>query len=564
MIFDFNRYPFRNLYPELADIKLDYTPISPQNFIRGKKIGNDGKEKEVLFDFGEERVGYLSVEISGKGKCRINYAEWYDEIYKKSLEFVDWYETPCDKFNVDSESPVSVKVEKRRAFRYVLLTVEEGEVVIENVVLQAVGCKKNYNGYFRCSDSMLNSIYDISKRTTDLCMQKYFEDGIKRDGLLWSGDARIEILCNYAIFGNTDIVKNSVKYFIRSMREDGWIPPDAVIGGAEIHPSAIDYMFDFVGGGKADGVPFFYSTCGEMYYLNYSCDFISIVYEYYMYSGDLAFLKEVFGYLQKCIRRLCTIDKTDTAGKLIPQVYRKGRKYIDNMCDTPSYLCQLVDTLKIYKTICDVLGNQEEILGVEKYITEYTVEAKKYFDGKGLLYRNMGNDGKNVCVPQGQAFALSAGLCSKEEYTQIIEKFETDDCAYPECGKSKFWWLKGVFESGNVTTALKIIREQWGVLVNRGDTTCMERWDARHMEDVEGDYVLSGCHGWSAGPAALLPQYVLGVTAMEAGYKKVSIAPNLGDLEFAEGTVTTPLGLIYVKATKDGVEYTVPDGIEVV
>jgi hypothetical protein len=62
---------------------------------------------------------------------------------------------------------------------------------------------------------------------------------------------------------------------------------------------------------------------------------------------------------------------------------------------------------------------------------------------------------------------------------------------------------------------------------------------------------------------------VLGVEPLEAGCKKIRITPNLGDLEWVEGTFPTPYGVIEIKHTKqaDGKiksEIKAPEGIVVV
>jgi hypothetical protein len=44
-----------------------------------------------------------------------------------------------------------------------------------------------------------------------------------------------------------------------------------------------------------------------------------------------------------------------------------------------------------------------------------------------------------------------------------------------------------------------------------------------------------------------LSQVVLGVKALEPGCKRVRVAPNLGNLQWAEGSYPTPLGPIRVR-----------------
>src|SRR5690606_20982569 len=64
-------------------------------------------------------------------------------------------------------------------------------------------------------------------------------------------------------------------------------------------------------------------------------------------------------------------------------------------------------------------------------------------------------------------------------------------------------------------------------------------------------YRHSFAHGWASGPTSWLSEHVLGIKIAEPGGKAYTVQPNLGDLEFAEGTFPTPYGVIRVHHQKD-------------
>ena len=63
--------------------------------------------------------------------------------------------------------------------------------------------------------------------------------------------------------------------------------------------------------------------------------------------------------------------------------------------------------------------------------------------------------------------------------------------------------------------------------------------------------------------------HILGVEPIEPGFKKTRVKPFLGDLDWVEGTVPTPYGVIKVRAEKQengAIKTTIeaPDEIEIV
>lgn len=70
-----------------------------------------------------------------------------------------------------------------------------------------------------------------------------------------------------------------------------------------------------------------------------------------------------------------------------------------------------------------------------------------------------------------------------------------------------------------------------------------------------GDYCYKGyrhslCHGSASGPTAWLTEHILGIKVTAPGCKEITIEPNLADLDYAEGTFSTPFGVLWVKHTR--------------
>ena len=183
-----------------------------------------------------------------------------------------------------------------------------------------------------------------------------------------------------------------------------------------------------------------------------------------------------------------------------------------------------------------------------------------------------------------------AGLCGLKDIKNVCSKIIRPGGAK---GLSAFWGyyvLQALDEAGETEFALEVMRRYWGGMLDMGATTFWEDFDIDWAEnafridelpqegkkDVHGDcgrfcytkFRHSLCHGWASGPTSFLSRRILGVKPAEPGYKKIIIEPHLGSLDYAEGKIPTPHGVIAVhhEKTSDGVKTNicVPDGVEVV
>ncbi|MCX6983339.1 MAG: hypothetical protein NT118_01120, partial [Lentisphaerae bacterium] len=149
----------------------------------------------------------------------------------------------------------------------------------------------SYQGYFSCSDPLLNKIWDTGRRTLHLCMQEYYLDGIKRDRFLWVGDARLEALINYYAFGDRDLFKYSWEKIAATQYRDGGIP--SVLGeGSSI-------IWDYVAW------------------------WVIACYDYYLHTGDLSFPKAMKEHIVKAMEWL--ISKSGSDGLIdVPENRTEG------------------------------------------------------------------------------------------------------------------------------------------------------------------------------------------------------------------------------------------------
>ena len=142
-----------------------------------------------------------------------------------------------------------------------------------------------------------------------------------------------------------------------------------------------------------------------------------------------------------------------------------------------------------------------------------------------------------------------------------------------------YYILKAVVQTEGIVTALDMLREYYGAMLNVGATTFWEDFDLDWMRegatienickdgeyDIHGDngrYCYKGfrhslCHGWSSAPAAFLAEEILGCHIVKPGCRHLKVTPQLGNLEWAEGSYPTPYGKVLISAKKENGQVTV-------
>ena len=115
---------------------------------------------------------------------------------------------------------------------------------------------------------------------------------------------------------------------------------------------------------------------------------------------------------------------------------------------------------------------------------------------------------------------------------------------------------RALARAGRFDLALRLMRERYGPMLARGATTLWESFEP----------TASLCHGFSATPVYQLSTEVLGVFPLAPGGRRVRIAPQPADLDWARGVFPTARGDVAVAWERAGdalqLEVEVPTGVE--
>lgn len=553
----------RLTYHEVSVKNISRTTLvkSPDAFISGKgpagllcSLGEAG----MLIDFREEVVGGLEVKIrcGAEAHAEIIYEEEPDGAMRREPFVCSWYRQPVDEYDL-TEGEHTLISKGRRGFRYIGLFVKsEKDAELISVKAISGGWPVEKRGSFRCSDDRLNRIWDISAATVRACMQDFYEDGVKRDGLLWIGDYRIAFLAGWYAFGEKELAKRSLLMIRDSQLECGAIPACCAEGGGQQHDSesGISYM---------PGIP---RNLGGWVILNYLADYLCGIDEYIVRTGDASILPDFIDSAEKTARFMLTLTDMETPGQWRIDEYEtkrdeRGLRYsIHHDCkNMPNMnigskggvLMEMLCGMKALVRLAERAGKDElrawaaEMAGkLDAHIEAHYHEA--YFN----QYTDLA---KQKAPAVSQHVTMRAVLAGKED-KKGMERLQR--MLIPNMSFAAAWRIEAMMRAGYVHEALRDMRSAWGKMLDHDSLTCWERLDvpemnATHYYDAPGSY----CHGWGASPAWQLPEWISGVHVTGDGFSEIVVAPNLDELDWAEATVPTPQGEIWTRAEKcaDGI-----------
>lgn len=486
----------------------------------------------VLFDFGRETVGYACVTLSGDAETdvTVHYGEDAAEALSDDPSDVGWYRKATDTFRT-SAGQREFRSARRRGFRFVRLglCVPNGRARVERVRALQVNYPVDREGRFECSDPLLNRIWEISRLTTMLTRQQWYEDGIKRDGMLWAGDFRVQALCNALLYGDAALARKCLTVLANAQMPNGAIPATGNNGG--IGPEwerNIEYMRDCGAAGS------WHST---WLIVNYGYDWILTLREYWEHTGDAALVRTLWREVSRAVD--WAID--DSKGDLVMDIPRQGAAWYGSDAWIAIGRLAAVQAAEELASVADDAAVRDRcrqyLAGRAAALCAAHIHAEGFFaDG------NLPGPGRHAT-----AAAVLAEIVTPEAGRQMFANLARVGGLRKELvGMAKFHIHRALMRCGRTAEALDDIRAYYGRMLELDATTCWELCD-QTAPDGGVTPLNSRCHGWTAGPAYLFPAHLLGVQPAAPGFTRVRIAPDLAGLDWVEGVVPLPMGDLAVR-----------------
>ena len=490
-------------------------PTRPVEPASEKRIRGD----HVFADFGRETFGFLRLkDVKGKGRVRIVYGESEPEAMCEDFKGPDQWEY------VEAEPGADQRLKVSRGWRYVHVIPENG-VSVGGVAMDEELCPLARVGSFKCSDDLLNRIWEVSARTLEITTREIYIEGAKRDRWTWSGDARQSYLMGYYLFGESDLARDTLFY-----QRGG----DPVV----MHVNQImDYTFYW---------------------------FMSVR-EYYLYTGDRVFLEQIYDRMVSLMD--FAIGRLDAKGRPHDQpgdwmfIDWAPEKLHNNGGVTSFEQMLFVEALESLADVSETIGRGEAAAYCERAAKLRADVVPLFWNAeKGALMHLLRDDGTldAQLTRYPNMFGLAWGYFDAAQRESVLKNVIFNDAVMKiQTPYMRFYELEALCRLGLRRRVLDEVRAYWGGMLSEGATSFWELYNPDEKGDAKyamynRPFGKSLCHAWGASPLYLFGRYVLGVEPTKPGYAEYEVAPDLGGLDWAEGVVPTPGGTVSV-SVRDGV-----------
>jgi hypothetical protein len=535
----------------------------PGAVLDGKATTLTGPGSSITLDFGEEVGGLVTLHATSATDA----GQQLGLAFTESSQYVG---TSSDASNGGGGPDGSItadltpgaswtmpQAKLRGGFRYLTLFDETGGTIALDSVTLAISFApsmsnlRDYANYFYSSDPLLNRIWYAGAYTAETNTiapttgrvwgpppsgwdnsgtvgvgDEVLVDGAKRDRTVWPGDLGVSVPTEYASLGDLTPTRNALTTLFDHQAASGELPyagPQVNFYGSDTY-----HLWTLIGTAN-----------------------------YYQYSHDSAWLAgEWSNYVRALDYSLAKVGSDGLMNVTETADWARGDQGGENIEANALLYRALITGAELAATQGDSSDAASWDAAAAKL--KDAANAKLWDDAVGE-YRD--NPTSTLYPQDGNSLAVWYGIASPAQAARVSTALTANWNKYGATTPEKNGEI-GTFpgsmevqahlQAGDATTALELMRREWGYMLNSPLGTGSTFWEgylANGQFGYGGAY-MSAAHGWSTGPTSALTFYVLGIrpTTATGAY---DIAPETGDLASAQGSLKTPLGDITVSWRHD-------------
>ena len=314
-------------------------------------------------------------------------------------------------------------------------------------------------------------------------------------------------------------------------------------------------------------------------------------YNYVLYSGDVAFIRENWkGYVKGMRYLFSLVDRVTNLIKVPDDAANDwGQPNVNGFHTSAQVLFfhTLITGAKLADWIGDTPDRKATWLKTAK-VVKVTMNELHWDRGTGAFWNSLHHFAGTAGIhPQdGNSLAVFLGVVKPSSTrAQAISSYLTRNwtpigAASPELPGEISPFISSVeiqahLVAGHPQRALDLIRSSWGWYLNNENgtqSTAIEGYLLNGSFGYRWNYGYDGvfsytshAHGWATGPVTALTEYILGLSIVGLAGATWRLAPQFGDLRSCQGGFTTKLGKFSASWTLKGdqgytLEYNTPKG----
>ncbi|MFZ5519282.1 MAG: alpha-L-rhamnosidase C-terminal domain-containing protein [Candidatus Zhuqueibacterota bacterium] len=482
---------------------------------------------ELVYDLGQQNIGYYDFELTTEAGVIIDIFGVEYITADGAIQHTQHNRNGMRYIAKQGRNAFTSL--KRRSGRYIFITFRNvhAPVVIHNFQIIESTYPVNQIGRFRCSDTRLERIWEMSALTLKLCMEDTFTDCPLYEQTLWVGDARNEALFAYPVFGATDIAKRCITLAGRSLER---FP----IVGCQV-PSSWEVL-----------LPAWSYLWG-----------IS-VWDYYFYSADLDFLKSAWPMVIQNLRGAEAM-RNERGLFTAPLWNMFDWSGIDDQHVTVLHNSMLlVGAIDAALKCTDALDDSAHRGWLTSFRGELIAGIGSLWDNDKKAYRDALDESGQVSQSTSQHtsfLSLLYNIVPAEHRQSVIDNIVSPPATMIPVGSpfAMLYYYEALEAIGMPDAIIRSIYESYLPMLEAGATTVWEIFASSNYRP--GAFpTRSHCHAWSSAPLYFLNRIILGIKPVQPGGTEIEVSPRLNGLSWAEGAIATPRGTLSVSWRLDGNE----------
>lgn len=498
-----------------------------------------GYQKQIIIDFGDIYVGNVEFSLVAPQDVKLDFY-FFENMYDWEIDYTIGLN---NSFRYTTKRGIQkYKTISRFGGRYCVITIDncnENIELIDFSILNNTYSTYN-NAFFKSNDYLLNRIWEISKRTHLLCCEDTFTDSPTYEQAFWVGDAQVSAQVNAYIFGQYELIRHCLELVPLSNKNtpllNALLPTD-------------------------------WNTVIPLWSMNW----ILAIEQYITNTDDKEVIKKLYKHVCDLLDYFFKFI-TEDGGFLINAWNMLDWAALDiyNHCVVAGQQAVLCRCYEIGASFSLDMGDNDKANEFNTYRAKMIgyIDAKLWDEERKCFVDGWSPDhgySKTVSIQTHTLLSLFNAIKDKTKRS-IVNKYLYNPPEYFLKAGSPFF-LFYIYETwakqGKIKNILTDIKDKWGGMLRYDSTTCWEVFPGFYEVGRTRSY----CHSWSSSPVYFINKYILGINMIENGFKKAEIFVPENDLEWCQGSLPTPYGIIKIRWSKANdqniIKLQIPKEIEV-